>query len=82
MPCVVVENKLITSHIELYHVKFQDIKFPLSLDVFDLCTPVLQQKLIPMRDKFKAAEDKKVEQAQSVGFLFLQSVKSKWLSLL
>ncbi|XP_059163013.1 ubiquitin carboxyl-terminal hydrolase 14-like [Physella acuta] len=43
----------------------KDIKFPLSLDVFDLCTPALQQKLIPMRDKFKAAEDKKVEQAQS-----------------
>ncbi|BFY99755.1 hypothetical protein BsWGS_02795 [Bradybaena similaris] len=43
----------------------KDIKFPLLLDVFDLCTPALQQKLIPMRERFKAMEDKKVEQAQS-----------------
>ena len=31
----------------------KDIKFPLSLDVFDLCSPELQQKLVPMRSKFK-----------------------------
>ena len=31
----------------------KDIKFPLSLDVFDLCSPELQQKLVPMRTKFK-----------------------------
>ncbi|CAL1538000.1 unnamed protein product [Lymnaea stagnalis] len=43
----------------------KDIKFPLSLDVFDLCSPSLQQKLIPMRERFKAAEDKKVELAQA-----------------
>jgi len=44
----------------------QDIKFPLSLDVFDLCTPDLQQRLTPTRDKFKAEEDKRVEAAQTV----------------
>ena len=49
----------------------QDIKFPMNLDVFDLCSDKLQQKLIPMRDKFKALEDKKMEQAQAVRILLL-----------
>lgn len=31
----------------------KDIKFPLMLDVFDLCSAELQQKLVPMRSKFK-----------------------------
>ena len=31
----------------------KDIKFPLMLDVFDLCSAELQQKLIPVRSKFK-----------------------------
>lgn len=31
----------------------KDVKFPISLDLFDLCTPALQQKLLPMRHKFK-----------------------------
>lgn len=44
----------------------QDIKFPMSLDVFDLCTPELQQRLTPVRDRFKAEEDKRVEIAQTV----------------
>jgi len=44
----------------------QDIKFPMSLDVFDLCTPDLQQRLTPERDRFKAEEDKRVEIAQTV----------------
>jgi len=38
----------------------------MSLDVFDLCTPELQQRLMPARDKFKAEEDKRVEVAQMV----------------
>jgi len=42
----------------------KDIKFPLMLDVFDLCTPELQQKLVPVRDKFKAWEDAELEKAQ------------------
>lgn len=38
----------------------KDIKFQLNLDVFDLCSPELQQKLVPMRTKFKvcSADDK------------------------
>ena len=47
-------------------VLLQDIKFPLSLDIFDLCTPELQQRLVPVRDKFKEEEDKRVEAAQAV----------------
>lgn len=35
----------------------------MSLDVFDLCTEELQQKLMPVRTKFKEIEDKKVEEA-------------------
>jgi len=31
----------------------KDIKFPMMLDMFDLCSDDLQQKLIPMRNKFK-----------------------------
>lgn len=34
----------------------KDIKFSLSLDTFDLCSNELQQKLIPMRTKFKVSE--------------------------
>jgi len=47
-------------------IVLQDIKFPMSLDIFDLCTPDLQQRLIPARDKFKAEEDKHVDGAQTV----------------
>ena len=31
----------------------QDIKFPVMLDMFDMCAPDLQEKLKPMRTKFK-----------------------------
>merc|ERR550539_260818 len=41
----------------------KDIKFPLVLDVFDLCTADLQQRLVPMRTKFKEHEDRVVEHA-------------------
>lgn len=41
----------------------KDVKFPMSLDVFELCTEELQQKLLPVRKKFKELEDKKVEEA-------------------
>ena len=33
----------------------KDVKFPLVLDVFDLCTPELQKKLSPIRDQYKAS---------------------------
>ncbi|XP_022107798.1 ubiquitin carboxyl-terminal hydrolase 14-like isoform X2 [Acanthaster planci] len=42
----------------------KDVKFPLILDVFDLCTKELQEKLIPIRAKFKEMEDRKVEELQ------------------
>jgi len=35
----------------------RDVKFPLMLDVFELCSTELQQKLLPMRNKFKEWED-------------------------
>ena len=31
----------------------KDIKFPMMLDTFDLCSTELQEKLVPMRSKFK-----------------------------
>lgn len=45
----------------------RDVKFPLMLDVFDLCSTELQQKLIPMRDKMKEEEDKQIEKARLAG---------------
>lgn len=44
----------------------KDVKFPMEFDAFELCSPELQKKLIPMRDKFKELEDKKVEEAQKL----------------
>jgi len=43
----------------------KDIKFPLSLDVFDLCSAELQAKLVPMRTKFKELEDRAVEEVKT-----------------
>ncbi|KAL5017927.1 hypothetical protein ScPMuIL_003649 [Solemya velum] len=40
-----------------------DVKFTLNLDVFDMCSEELQQKLMPVREKFKEIEDKKIEEA-------------------
>lgn len=31
----------------------KDVKFPLDFDAFELCTPELQEKLAPVRAKFK-----------------------------
>ena len=49
----------------------QDVKFPLSLDVFELCSEDLQQKLIPVREKFKEQEDKTAEEASKVSCINL-----------
>lgn len=35
----------------------KDIKFTIDFDAFDLCSKDLQQKLIPMRNKFKEIDD-------------------------
>ncbi|XP_048762249.1 ubiquitin carboxyl-terminal hydrolase 14-like [Ostrea edulis] len=40
----------------------KDVKFTMSVDMYDLCTPELQAKLQPARDKFKELEDKTAEE--------------------
>ncbi|KAM9500306.1 ubiquitin carboxyl-terminal hydrolase 14 [Clarias gariepinus] len=42
----------------------KDVKFPLMLDVYELCTPELQEKMVSIRSKFKDMEDRKLEQQQ------------------
>lgn len=42
----------------------KDVKFPLMLDVYELCTSKLQEKMLSMRSKFKEMEDKKLEKQQ------------------
>ncbi|KAK5647304.1 hypothetical protein RI129_002196 [Pyrocoelia pectoralis] len=41
----------------------KDVKFPLDFDAYELCSPELQDKLTPMRLKFKELEDAQVEAA-------------------
>ena len=38
----------------------------MTLDVFDLCTEELQNKLVPVRSKFKEEEDKLAERVLKV----------------
>lgn len=47
-----------------YTVSVKDVKFPLMLDVYELCTTELQEKMLPIRSKFKDVEDKKLEKQQ------------------
>ncbi|KAG7523975.1 ubiquitin carboxyl-terminal hydrolase 14 [Solea senegalensis] len=42
----------------------KDVKFPLMLDVYELCTSEVQEKMLPIRSKFKEVEDKKLEKQQ------------------
>ncbi|KAG5896401.1 hypothetical protein JTB14_022489 [Gonioctena quinquepunctata] len=44
----------------------KDVKFPLDFDAYELCTPELQEKLAPMRSKFKEFEDKQLELAGKI----------------
>ncbi|KAM5157962.1 ubiquitin carboxyl-terminal hydrolase 14 [Mantella aurantiaca] len=37
----------------------KDVKFPLMLDIYELCTPELQEKMVSFRSKFKELEDNK-----------------------
>jgi hypothetical protein len=40
------------------------------LDVYELCTPELQEKMVSFRSKFKDLEDKRVnQQPNAVGFI-------------
>ncbi|XP_053614601.1 ubiquitin carboxyl-terminal hydrolase 14 [Plodia interpunctella] len=43
----------------------KDVKFPLELDVFELCSAELQERLAPMRAKFKEVDDASVESSLS-----------------
>lgn len=43
----------------------KDIKFPLILDLFELCTPELQKKLIPIRESFKLQEDEEAQRKKA-----------------
>lgn len=40
----------------------KDIKFPMEFDAFELCTTELQEKLTPMRARFKELEDAQLEE--------------------
>ncbi|MGH0151935.1 UNVERIFIED_CONTAM: hypothetical protein FKN15_055145 [Acipenser sinensis] len=42
----------------------KDVKFPLMLDVYELCTTELQEKMVSIRSKFKEVEDKLNTQQQ------------------
>ncbi|XP_067930379.1 ubiquitin carboxyl-terminal hydrolase 14-like [Watersipora subatra] len=48
----------------------KDVKFTFTLDLFEMCTPELQQRLVPMREAMKVEDDKReneVKQAQLKG---------------
>ena len=38
----------------------QDVKYTMKVDMYEFCTPRLQEKLIPMRSKFKEVEETKM----------------------
>jgi len=44
----------------------KDVKFPVMLDMYDMCSDELKQKLVPMRTRFKDHEDWLVEQASNI----------------
>lgn len=62
---------------------FKDVKFPLMLDVYELCTAELQEKMLPIRSKFKEVEDKKLEKQQQKvePFIFTLHFPKSWFYL-
>lgn len=44
----------------------KDIKFPVMLDMYDMCSKELKEKLVPMRTKFKEYEDYLVESSHKL----------------
>uniref|UniRef100_W5L5L8 Ubiquitin carboxyl-terminal hydrolase n=1 Tax=Astyanax mexicanus TaxID=7994 RepID=W5L5L8_ASTMX len=42
----------------------KDVKFPLMLDVYELCSSELQEKMVSVRSKFKEMEDRNLEKQQ------------------
>lgn len=45
------------------------------LDVFEMCTPELQAKLIPMREQMKEEEDKQTEAFNQVRLWWVEVTK-------
>jgi len=43
----------------------KDVQYSVILDVFDLCTPELQKRLMPMREKNKLSEDARLERERA-----------------
>lgn len=43
----------------------KDVKFPLILDLFELCTLDMQKKLIPIRESFKLQEDEESQRKKA-----------------
>ncbi|MEE6522353.1 hypothetical protein FKM82_020850 [Ascaphus truei] len=44
----------------------KDVKFPLMLDIYELCTPELQEKMVTYRSKFKELEDKQGQPPKAI----------------
>lgn len=76
--CVLFQSKIsrLPAYLTIQFVRFyykekeainakilKDVKFPLEFDAFELCSPELQNKLAPMREKFKEYEDTLVEES-------------------
>lgn len=76
--CVLFQSKIsrLPAYLTIQFVRFyykekeainakilKDVKFPLEFDAFELCSPELQSKLVPMREKFKEYEDSLVEES-------------------
>lgn len=59
-----VSRLILSGHCMQHLSILQDVKFPLMLDVYELCTAELQEKMLPIRSKFKEVEDMKLEKQQ------------------
>lgn len=44
----------------------KDVKFPMVLDVYELCTPELQKKLSTNREKYKDMEERELEEERAL----------------
>lgn len=58
----------------------KDIKFQVEFDAFDLCTKDLQEKLLPMRNKFKEVEDAAVAAKDEIKFKGDKPVEKKTMA--
>ncbi|XP_068216889.1 ubiquitin carboxyl-terminal hydrolase 14 [Palaemon carinicauda] len=44
----------------------KDVKFPIVLDIFELCTEELQKRLLPNREKYKDMEEREIEEERAL----------------